>query len=345
MNVFKAIEKDYGIFINSQSGFLTMSDFTVGNGINVVKNVNIIKSKNALDKTDMGDESDRLYIAQEMESINFFKEYYGSMVIYTFMSNDVVIEDFTDKLQVANSSKGFADAKIDISHVIYVDKVLTKKDLIKLYKKISEIKAKYLASLNLPLHINNILNTDDFLAVLCNVPGVDESFDKVNFDELNVEEAIESSIDEAFKRMDLTFGILDYLVSEGILIGDLIDAGMELLPDDEVTPAMNKKMEDQILKALADINVIALLMAAIRTEQDFNKKRIRELEIEDNLADLYIPEILGLAISNQIGGTKATFNFNRYYRLKPGILAFLPPMLDEIFAGLIAGCMSRILED
>ena len=58
----------------------------------------------------------------------------------------------------------------------------------------------------------------------------------------------------------------------------------------------------------------------------FNKKRIRELEIEDNLADLYIPEILGLAISNQIGGTKATFNFNRYYRLKPGILAFLPPM-------------------
>jgi alpha-ribazole phosphatase CobZ len=345
MNIIRAIEKDYGVFINSPNGFLAISDFAVGNGINVVNNVNVIKSKNALDKMEMSDEDDRLYIAQEMETINFFKEYFNHNIIYTFLSNDVIIEDFTDKLQVANSPKGFGDAKIDISHVIYVDKILTKKDLIKLYKKVSGIRARYLASLNLPLHINNILNTNDFLAVLCNIPKDGESFDEINFDELNIEEAIESSIDEAFKRLDLTFGVLDYLVSEGILIGDLIDAGMELLPDDEVTPALNKKMEEQLLKALSDINVTALLMAAIRTEQDFNKKRIRELEVDDNLANLYTPEILGLSISNQIAGTRATFNFNHYYRLKPGILAFLPPMLDEIFAGLIAGCMSRIMED
>ncbi|MBQ9026956.1 MAG: phosphatidylglycerophosphatase [Methanobrevibacter sp.] len=341
------MEKDYGIFINNPNKFLAISDFTVSHGIDIVNNVNIITAKDDFENLarESNNQDERLYIAQEVDAINFFKESFGDITLYTFVTNDVVIEDFTDKLQVANSPKGFGDAKIDISHVLYIDKVLSKKDMLKIFKKISKSKAKYLSSLNLPLHINNILNTNDFLAVLCEVPDEKSpEFDKIDIHELNIGDAIETSIDESFKRIDLTFGVLDYLVSEGILIGDLIDTGMELVDDAEVTDELRQKMENQLLKSLSDINVITLLMAAIRTEQDFNENRIREVDESESLY-LHSDEVLGLAISNQIAGTDGAFNFKRYDAVKPGILAYLPPMLDNMFAGLIAGCITKIFEE
>lgn len=347
MNRINVVENDYAVFINNPDFFLTMSDFTVGGGVSIAENVNIMKSREGSDLENESDNSDkRQYIAQESESLNYFKKFYKGIGIYTFMENDVFIQDFTDKLQVANSSKGFHNAKIDISHIIYIDKVLSKKDLVKVYKKVTQTKAEYFAGLNLPLHIKNILNNNDFLAVLCSVPKNEgEKFDQIDFDELNIENVIIETIDEAFKRLKLTFGVLDYLVSEGILIGDLVEAGMELIDGIEITEKLNKKMETQLLKSLSDIDVITLLMAAIRTEQDFAADRIREINLNDDSAYLYSDEVLGLAISNHIAGTKATLNFKRYHEAKPGIIYGLPPMLDDAFAGLIAGCMSKILEE
>ena len=138
---------------------------------------------------------------------------------------------------------------------------------------------------------------------------------------------------------------MDYFVSEGILLGDLVEAGLALVAGVEVTEEISEKLEAQILKSLCDINVIVLLMAAIRTEDDFTGGRIREVDVSDDPAYLYTDEVLGLAISNQIAGTKATFNFKRYDEAKPGIIGGLGPMVDDIFAGLIAGCMSKIFEE
>ena len=152
-------------------------------------------------------------------------------------------------------------------------------------------------------------------------------------------------MDEAFKRFNLTFGILDYLVSKGILIGDLVEAGMELIDGVDASQELDKKLKAQILKSLEDINVITLLMVAIRTEQDFIHKRIRELTDYDDSSILFADEVLGPSVANQIGGTKATFNFNQYYNLKPGILYGLPQVLDNVFAGFIAGCVSKVLEE
>ena len=120
---------------------------------------------------------------------------------------------------------------------------------------------------------------------------------------------------------------------------------MELLEGAEVTSELKDKMKEQILKSLTDINVAALLVAAMRTEEDLAGNRIREIDVGDDPAYFYTDEVLGLAIANQIAGTKATFNFKRYDEAKPGILWGLPPMLDDIFAGLIAGCMSKIFEE
>ena len=353
------IEKDYGICINNPNHFLAFSDFTVGDGIDIVENVNVIKAKDDFDatakKAEVFNHFQGSYIAQGTESLQYFKKDYDDLTLFTFMANDVVLQDFTQHLQVANSTKGFGDARINLSHILYLDMILSPKDLLKVFKIVTNIKAKVLAKMALPLHIQNILNTNDFLAVLSNIPKTDgkgldinnAEYDEVDFDELKIriEDAVEISIEDAFKQLELSFGILDYLVAEGIQISDLVDAGMELVSGIEITDDLKEKMKVQILKSLADINVITLLVAAMRTEQDLTGNHIREFDAIVDSAYLYAGDVLGLAISNQIAGTKAAFNFKRYDEAKPGIIYGLPSMLDDIFAGLIAGCMSKVFEE
>ena len=354
---FNVTKKDYGICINNPNHFLAFSDFTVSDGIDIVENINILKSKNEFGATakraETFNQSKGSYIAQATESLDYFTNNYDDLTIFTFMANDVVVEDFTKHLKVANSPKGFADARINLSHVVYIDKVLSPKDLLKIFKIITNIKAKTLAEMCLPLHIQNILNTDDFLAVLANIPDVNGSsldinnaeYDDIDFDELRIrlEEAIEISLEDAFEKLNLTFGILDYFVSEGILIGDLVEAGFDILDGVEITSDLKDMLETQILKSLTDINVVMIIVAALRTEQDFAAKRIREVDYgHDSFCS---DEVLGLAISNQIAGTKGIFNFKKYIEAKPGIIWGLSPMLDDVFAGLIAGCMSKIFEE
>ena len=358
MNNINIIEKDYGICINNPNHFLAFSDFTVSDGIDIVENINILKAKDDFDacgkRAETFNQLQGSYIAQATNSLDYFKNSYGDLTIFTFLSNDVVIVDFTNHLKVANSPKGFVDARINISHVVYIEKTVSPRDLLKIFKIITNIKAKALANLNLPLHIQNLLNTGDFLAVLSNVKGDGNVLDinNVLYDEINIndlksklEDAIEISIEDAFEKMGLTFGILDYFVSEGILIGDLVEAGLELVEDVDLTEEIKAKMEKQILESLADINVIALLVAGMRTEQDLAGNCIREVDMSGDSENLYADGVLGLAIANQIAGTKGAFNFKRYADSKPGIIWGLPPILDDIFAGLIAGCISKIFEE
>lgn len=353
---FDVIEKDYGICIANPNHFLSFSDFTVSDGIDIIENINILKAKDEFEATakraQAFNQSQASYIAQATDSLDYLTNDYGDLVIFTFMSNDVVIEDFTDELHVANSPKGFVDARINFSHVIYLDNAIPPRDLLKIFKLITGVKSKVLADMALPLHIRNILNTDDFLAVLGNLPENDENsldinnaeYDDIDFDDLKVRlsEAIEISLEDAFRYYGLTFGILDYFVSLGIQIGDLVDSGLDLVEGVEITQGLKDKMSQQILKSLADDEVVALIVAAMRIEQDLNADRIREVDLTKNI---YTGKVLGLAISNQIAGTKATFNFNIYDEAKPGIIWGLPPILDDIFAGLIAGCVTKIFEE
>ena len=355
---FNVIKKDYGICINNPNHFLAFSDFTVSDGIDIVENVNIVKARNdfkaTAKKAEVFNRLKGSYIAQATDSLDYFTNTYDDLTIFTFMANDVVVEDFTNHLQVVNSPKGFHDARINLSHVIYIDKVISPKDLLKLFKLVTGVKAEVLANMDLPLHIRNILNTDDFLAVLGNLPVSDgesldinnAEYDDIDFDDLKIRisEAIEISLEDAFEKLDLTFGILDYFVAEGILIGDLVDAGLELVDGVEVTEGLKDRMKEQIFKSLADINVVTLLMAAMRTERDVTGNGIREIGV-NNQNNICTDEVLGLAIANQIGGTKAALDFKRYVQVKPGIIYGLPPMLDDAFAGLIAGCVSKLFDD
>lgn len=367
-SVLNIIEKDNGICINNSDFFLSFSDFEVSDGIDIVENVNILKRdyrfEKLAQKAEAFNDFEGSYIAQGLTNFEYFCSAYENSEIFTFTSNDVELEDFADGLKVANSKKGFVNARINIGNVVYLDRTLSPKMLLKIYKALIKVKVKFFESLRLPLHISNILNKNDFLAVLANVP--EETFeeeniyedsvdivnnqyedDEIDFEEyvMEISENLEICLEDSLERLGLSFGILDYLVSEGIQIKDLVDAGMELLVGMEPTEELREKLSNQIIKSLTDINVIALLMAAIRTEDDLSNNRIREIDVSDDPAYLYTDEVLGLAISNQIAGTKATFNFKRYDEAKPGIISGLGPMVDDIFAGLIAGCMSKIFEE
>ena len=349
------IEKDYGVCINNANHFLAFSDFTVSDGIDIVENVNVLIAKDdfkhTAKKAETFNSGKGSYIAQATNSLNYFSNTYDDLTIFTFMENDVVLEDFTENLKVANSDRGFVDAKINISHVLFLDCVLSPKDLLKLFKLVSSVKAKSLAKMDLPIHIQYILNNNDFLAVLSNIPENDGDtldinnveYDDVDWDVLKtrIHDAVEISIEDAFKNLGLTFGILDYLVSEGILIGDLVEAGTELILKEDVSDDLKQKMESQILKSLTDIDVISILIAAMDVGNDLDNGKIRELYEFDGISG----NIFGLAIANQIAGTKGAFNFKKYMDLKPGIIYGLPLMLDNVFAGLIAGCMTKIFEE
>lgn len=363
------------LYIENGDYFLTFSDLKVSDGIDIIENIMILKNESKMTEEELiefteeykeNNKIDGSYISQNFNDLDYIVNSYENISVITVIANDVTPEDFSEGLKVLNSEKGFVDAKIDIGQIILINKALSPKALIQLYKVATKQKAKFFESLHLPIHISNILNTQDFLVIASNMPegslneeyvmevGLDitnmqyddesPEFDIEEFS-LRVQDAVTISCEDAIEKMNLTTGILDFLVSEGILIGDLVEAGFELCVGVEVTDELKDKLEKQIIHSLTDINVITLLMAAIRTEEDFQKDRIREIDVSDDPAYLYTDEVFGLAISNQIAGTKAQFNFKRYDEAKPGIIGSLGPMVDDIFAGLIAGCMSKIFEE
>lgn len=305
--------------------------------------------------------------------IDYFIESSNSLAIINFTDNNLNLINLTNNLQVATMKKGFNSVKLDLNQIIYINENLSLNNLIKLYKIAIEIKMKYFEYLKLPEHIQDAINNNESIILACKSPigfkkgenqdlmrlinskeNEDNQKNPLNSKKLNniEKELIETmvkSCNNSLKKANLSFGILDYIIAEGITIDSLVDAGMELCVGIEETPEkvneLKSRLRDQILKSLEDMNVIALLMSAIRCEEDFQSNRLREVDVSDDPAYLYTDEVLGIAIANQIAGTKATFNFKRYDEEKPGIIAKLGPMVDDIFAGLIAGCMSKIFEE
>ncbi|MGL6298501.1 MAG: phosphatidylglycerophosphatase A [Methanobacteriaceae archaeon] len=288
--------------------------------------------------------------------------------------------DKSDKSSKSDKSDNSDENNIelDLGQIILINKNLNTKELAKLYKIAIETKTKYFEYLKLPEHIKTDLNDNEFLilaSVLSNNENNtstsnnnnntnnnnDENSNKSKNNNSNLKELKElneleklekdlvatmiKSCNKSLKSMKISFGILDYITAEGITIDDLVEAGMELCVGIEVTKELKLKLKKQILKSLEDLNVIALLMTAIRVEEDFQNNRLREVDVGDDPAYLYTDEVLGIAIATQIAGTKAMFNFKRYDEAKPGIISKLGPMLDDIFAGLVAGAMSKIFEE
>ena len=377
------IKNEDALYINNPDYFLKFSDLEISDGIDIIENIMVLSDNyisfnrenesetltdvELMEITEEYKENNAIeggYICQSFDKIEHIINAYDDITVITVISNDLEVQDFHNELKVVNSWKGFGNAKLDFGQIILLNHAFSPKLLIQLYKIATKQKAKFFESLHLPIHINNILNNKDFLVIASNLPEetLDQDYimeiglditnmeyedDDIDLDEFieRIEDAVIIGCEDALEKINLNMGILDYLVSEGILIGDLIEVGMSLLENAEPTDELKESLEKQLLKSISDRNINALLMGAIRMEEDFQKGRVREINLNEKLIHFYPDELIGATIANQIAGTKALLNFRRYSKEKPGILYGLGPVLSNTFAGLIAGCMTKILEE
>lgn len=94
-----------------------------------------------------------------------------------------------------------------------------------------------------------------------------------------------------------------------------------------------------------DVNVNSIMFAAIRLEEMGNQNLLYGLDqdrFREDPVHLVADELLGIALSEYIAGTKGLFEYIRYDKKKPGVLGSLGPFLDDIVASLIGSVMSRI---
>ena len=377
------IKNEDSLYINNPDYLLTFSDLEISDGIDIIENIMVLSNDyinfNRINEEDEltdielmeitedykeKNEIEGGYICQSFDKIEYLINSYDDITVITVISNDLEVQDFHDDLKVVNSWKGFENAKLNFGQIILLNHAFSPKLLIQLYKIATKQKAKFFESLHLPAHINHILNNEDFLVIASNLPEetLDQDYimeiglditnmeyedDDINLDEFieRIEDAVVISCEDALEKINLNIGILDYLVSEGIQIGDMIEVGMSLLENIEETDELKERLEKQLLKSASDKNINALLIAAIRLEEDLKKGRVREINLNEKLVHFYPDELIGATIANQIAGTKALLNFRRYSKEKPGILYGLGPILSNAFAGLIAGCITKILEE
>jgi alpha-ribazole phosphatase CobZ len=138
------------------------------------------------------------------------------------------------------------------------------------------------------------------------------------------------------------FGVEERLQGHGAGIPEIVAAGMALYVPHGIGPAEAEGiLTKKITLAFSDPNVSSLLLGAILLEETLTGGR----GIDGDPVYLLSDEILGLAIAEYLGGTRARFEFTRYDQKKPGILSRLGPFLDDAVAGLIAGCTSRLYSE
>ena len=376
------IKNEDALYINNPDYFLTFSDLEVSDGIDIIENIMVLSDDyisfnrenedDALTDVELMEITEEYkeekaieggYICQSFDKIDYIINNYDDITVITVISNDLEVQDFYNELKVVNSWKGFSNAKLNLGQIILLDHAFSPKLLIQLYKIATKQKAKFFESLHLPSHINNISNNEDFLVIGSNLPEetLDQDYimeiglditnmeyedDEIDLDEFieRIEDAVIISCEDALEKINLNTGILDYLVSEGIQIGELIEVGMSILENMEPTDELKDKLEKQLLESISDRNINALIIGAIRMEEDFKKGRVREINLNEKLVYFYPDALIGATIANQIAGTKGVLNFRRYSENKPGILYGLGPILSNAFAGLIGGCMTKILE-
>ncbi|MDV3104505.1 alpha-ribazole phosphatase CobZ [Thermococcus waiotapuensis] len=130
--------------------------------------------------------------------------------------------------------------------------------------------------------------------------------------------------------------LLQRLEKHGVTLEKMLNTAMELYIGND-PEKVRDRLRRLMLRYLGDINVQALLMAALLLEESF--------KVKGDPVNLVADELIGINIAEYIGGKMALFNFFYYDTKKPGILAELPPFLDDAIGGFISGCMTKLFQE
>jgi alpha-ribazole phosphatase CobZ len=327
------------LIIERKNGFLSINSEGLGGGIKTVKSIVAYNQTESLNQF------------QKDEYLNHKIKEYDILEPSTNMGSfdlKKIINLTDEKITVIIT----ADKNLHLNFIVLLKDSINESALPALFKYV--IDAKNLAYQNLGL-INTFLNdnnlndsisvSNDSIIVACPIGNNIEYTTDSNESLSLITEHVTEAVTKLLKNMGYPRDIFGYIEDVGVTITELADAGMELCAGVEKTEVLTEKIRKQLCKSLEDLNVVSLIMAGIRLEEDLAKHRIQGIDVDDDPAYLYSDEVLGMAVANQIAGTKAIFNFKRYDEEKPGVIGKLGPVLDDVFAGLVAGCMSKIFEE
>jgi alpha-ribazole phosphatase CobZ len=347
----KIKKDDHTTIFYRDQGFQIIGNSTIGCGIDYVKSIvhHGLKNRDAPLPYKEGEVS-REEINNEKEeylkAIFDYKEIEEPAAAILIPSESVKFEVKTNGNVTAlvNSHNG---QRLFMSILVLVDSNLNKKTLLKLFKASIDAKNAALWDMGVINHFSfDPLDLEDNESILIASKGLT---DEVTSDELyklikNVQATVRKSVNESLGNCGFPKDVLTYMNDVGVVVDDLVDAGMELVVGIEKTQEIREKLKKQIFHSLDDLNVVSFIIAGIRLEEDYEKHRVSGVDVDDDPAYLYSDEVFGMSVANQIAGTKAIFNFKRYDEAKPGIISELGPVLDDVFAGLVAGCMSKVFE-
>ncbi|WMW25245.1 alpha-ribazole phosphatase CobZ [Methanolobus sediminis] len=147
---------------------------------------------------------------------------------------------------------------------------------------------------------------------------------------------------------EITRDIIEILEEEGITVRMLVDAALELYaphPGIETRELAEEKFLRELDIAVSDPNLCLLIYSGILLEKEGLEGRLPNISrssYEKDLTFIIADEVLGMSISKYISGDKGMFEFVRFDKQKPGILAELGPFMDDIIGGLIGGVSANM---
>ncbi len=140
---------------------------------------------------------------------------------------------------------------------------------------------------------------------------------------------------------------MSIIAEHGLKLEDLVDAGFELYvssEENEDLAAARDRLRTVLSYNLEDPNVRLLIAAAAYLDELISSDDGDEPRLTDDPASLVADELIGMSIAEYIAGKKGLFNYVRYDRDKPRVIADLPPFLDDAVGALVAASMTRTFE-
>ncbi|MCP8307383.1 MAG: bifunctional adenosylcobinamide hydrolase/alpha-ribazole phosphatase CbiS [archaeon] len=245
-----------------------------------------------------------------------------------------------------------------INIILLIDGNLTEGCMINCIQTAIEAKTVALRELDIRSRFSSSVasgSTTDAIAVVCTGIGEPIKFAGTGTEiGIVIGKAVKEATKEAIQKQDGTVSsrsIIERLKERGITIDDMINSGLELfIPSHEIEnkEKASELLREGLIRALSDFNISALILAALRLQEDGELGLIPNLPKDEFLKDpisLIADENVGIAIANYISGTWGFYNFLYFERKKPGIIKKLGPFLDDAIGGLIAGVLSKIYKN
>jgi alpha-ribazole phosphatase CobZ len=347
------IKKDHHTMVitRENGGFQTIGNTTIGSGIRNVNSIVYHGMKNQKHPLTFKEGE-----INEDEANNEKNEYLNAIIKYKGISEPVsailspskaIKFEETTVDDVTTLASSYNGEELFITILVFINHDLNSETLIKLFKSVIDAKLAAMWDMGVINHFSfDPLDLNDNESILI---ASKESINEVSGELTrklvnNVKKSVREAVKSALRSAGYPKSVVEYMKDVGVEVEYLVDAGMELVVGVEKSIEIREKLKNQIYHSLEDLNVVSFIIAGIRLEEDYEKHRVLGVDVDDDPAYLYSDEVFGMSVANQIAGTKAIFNFKRYDEAKPGIISELGPVLDDVFAGLIAGCMSKIFE-